>query len=233
MRAAARLQIDADDLDEPDAAGAGRRLDRHGLDQTGVGGELLVVDPARADFGVFLDQLVEPPLDVASVENGLAGIEIEPAVAVADRTAGDGVGQHGGQQVQRAMGAHAPITQLPVEPRHEARADRGQRGPLGGNVQDGAAVDVVDGVDDLDRGAVGEDEPAAIARLAAAAGVEDRGVEYDAAGLGGDDARLDLAPIGVLAKERFGHLRGKPRVRRRVVRASRGREGPWSAETRG
>src|SRR5579885_1072526 len=45
--AAAGLQIEAGDLDQADAAGAHRRLHRHGLDQAGIGFELGVADPAR------------------------------------------------------------------------------------------------------------------------------------------------------------------------------------------
>ena len=57
----------------------------------------------------------------------------------------------------------------------------GQARSLGGNVQDRPPVGVVDGVENFDRRAVGEEQAAAIARLAAAAGVKDRGVEDDSA----------------------------------------------------
>src|SRR6185295_17858404 len=37
MRAAAGLQVETDDLDQPHAARAHRRLDRHGLDEARIG----------------------------------------------------------------------------------------------------------------------------------------------------------------------------------------------------
>ena len=89
MGSAARLEVEADDLDQPHAAGSGRRLDRHGLDQAGIGGELLVADPARAHLGVGGDQRVEARFDFGLVDDRLARIEIEPPLAVPDRAAGD------------------------------------------------------------------------------------------------------------------------------------------------
>src|SRR4051794_25635440 len=44
MRAAAGLQIETDDLDQPHLAGADRRLDRHGFDETGIRLKLFVGD---------------------------------------------------------------------------------------------------------------------------------------------------------------------------------------------
>jgi len=49
--AAAGLQVVPDDLDQPDAAGAHGRLDRHGFDQAGRGFEFRIRDPARAHLG--------------------------------------------------------------------------------------------------------------------------------------------------------------------------------------
>src|SRR5689334_17384492 len=46
MRAAAGLQVEPDDLDQPHAPGADRRLHRHGLDQARIGLELGIADPA-------------------------------------------------------------------------------------------------------------------------------------------------------------------------------------------
>ena len=48
MGASARLEVEALDGDEADAAGSGRRLDRHRLDQRRIGLEFLVGDPAQA-----------------------------------------------------------------------------------------------------------------------------------------------------------------------------------------
>ena len=83
------------------------------------------------------------------VERGLAGIEIEPPFAVADRAAGDGVGQHDGEQVQRGMGAHALEARLPIKLFLHSLAGRGERRAVLGNMHDGLAIRVVDRVDDL------------------------------------------------------------------------------------
>ena len=117
--------------------------------------------------------------DLRLVDHRVAGIEIEPAVAVADRAAGDRVGQDDAEQVQGGVGAHAAVARLPIELRDDGFADRGQRGAWRRRVQDRRAVGVVDRVDDFDLAPVGEDELAAVARLAAAARVEHSGVEGD------------------------------------------------------
>ena len=59
MGAAAGLQVEPRDLDQPHPAGAHRRLHRHGLDQAGVGLELGVGDPAAGHGGVGGDHLGE------------------------------------------------------------------------------------------------------------------------------------------------------------------------------
>jgi len=46
MRAAAGLQVEAGDLDQPDPAGAERRCHRHGLHQARIGEEFFIGDPA-------------------------------------------------------------------------------------------------------------------------------------------------------------------------------------------
>src|SRR3954467_9010375 len=46
MRAAARLQVQSDDLDQPHLAGADRRLHRHGLHESGISFEFFIGDPA-------------------------------------------------------------------------------------------------------------------------------------------------------------------------------------------
>src|SRR5512133_3216502 len=69
--AAAGLQIVSDDLDEPDAARADGRLDRHGLDQAGRGFEFRVRDPARAHLGAGRDHRGEFSGDLVLVEPSL------------------------------------------------------------------------------------------------------------------------------------------------------------------
>ena len=123
MRAAARLEIEVLDRDEPDAAGSCRRLDRHRLDQRRVRLELLVGDPALRHRRVARDELVEPALHLRLVEGRLA-VEVEPSLALADRAAGDGVGQHDRKEMQRRMGAHALVAPAPVDPGEDASRRR-------------------------------------------------------------------------------------------------------------
>src|SRR5262249_8362383 len=85
MSAAARLQVDAGDLDEPHAAAAHRRLDRHGLHQTGVGFKFRVGDPARGYRRISGDHGGELGGDLVLVEAGLGNIEVEAAVVLAPR----------------------------------------------------------------------------------------------------------------------------------------------------
>ena len=130
MRAAAGLQVDAVDLDEPHAAGAARRLDGHGLDEVGIGVELLVGDPALATGRVAGDQLVELLRELALVEPGFGNVEVEPAVAVADGAARHRIGQHDAEQMQGRVDAHARVAPLPVEPRRDrSPGGSGQRRP--------------------------------------------------------------------------------------------------------
>src|SRR3954447_9416793 len=84
MGAAAGLEVDALDLDEAHAAGAARRLHRHGLDERRVGVELLVVDPALGDGRGAGDERVELLGKLGLVEPGLRDVEVEPPIAVAD-----------------------------------------------------------------------------------------------------------------------------------------------------
>ena len=74
-------------------------------------------------------------------------------------------------------------------------------------MQDRQPVGVVDRVDDLDLGAVGEDEFSAVAGLAAAARIEHGRVERDARRRGGEHARLGLAPVGLVAEKQTGRHR--------------------------
>src|SRR5271165_1033280 len=60
MGAPARLEVETFDGDQPYATGARRRLDRHRLDEPGIGRELLVGDPPLGDGSVGGDQRVEP-----------------------------------------------------------------------------------------------------------------------------------------------------------------------------
>ena len=154
--------------------------------------------------GVERDQFVQPALDFRLVEGRLA-VEVEPPLAIADRAAGDGVGEHDREEVQRRVGAHPLITPDPVDPGDHACARSRQRRSFGRHVEDRLPVRVVDRIDDRDCLAAVDDQGALIAGLAAALRVEDRPIERDPAGLGDDDGRRRLAEIGIGAEEGFGH----------------------------
>ena len=186
--------------------GSHRRLDRHGLDQARIGLELRVGDPALAHRRVERDQFVEPALDLGLVDHGLARIEIEPPLGVADRSSGHRIGQDDREQMERGMGAHALEAQVPVDAGDHPRARRGQGGPVRRHMQNGRAVGVVDRVDDRHRRAALEDERPAIAALPSALRVEDRAIERHPPRLRGHHRRFGLGSISVVAKQRLGHL---------------------------
>src|ERR1700750_553286 len=77
VRAAAGLQVVSDDLDEPYAAGAEGRLDRHRLDQAGRGFELSIADPTRAYLGAGGDHLCEFARNLLLVEARFGNVEVE------------------------------------------------------------------------------------------------------------------------------------------------------------
>src|SRR6476619_8522762 len=115
MGAAAGLEVDALDLDEAHAAGAARRLHRHGLDEGRIGVELRVGDPALADGCVAGDERVELLGQLGLVEPGLGNVEVEPAVALDDGAAGDRVGQHDAQEMERGVRPRPGVAPVPVE----------------------------------------------------------------------------------------------------------------------
>ena len=61
--------------------------------------------------------------DGVLIETGLRDIEIETALAVANRTAGDGVRQHRREYMQRRVHAHAGVSPVPINLGGDAVAD--------------------------------------------------------------------------------------------------------------
>src|SRR6266404_2777280 len=189
MRAAAGLQVDAFDLEQPDPSLAGRRLHRHGADQLGPRRQLLVGDPARPHRMILGDEAIDAGGDLLAVELAVGQVEIQPTLAVADLAAGDVAGHHGGQEVQAGVHAHQPVAAVPVDPRDDLGADRRQYGIGDRDVPDAVGGIALDRVDDGDRPAVGQPQRPGVARLAAAGGIEHGAVEHDAAGIGGGNHR--------------------------------------------
>jgi hypothetical protein len=100
----------------------------------------------------------------------------------ADRTAGDGQRDDHRQQVKRGVNAHVPVAAVPVEPLIDGRAHGRKPAGLGRDQDDRPALC-------LHRRGDGDAparpvQRAAVARLPAAARVEDRLVEDDAALVG-------------------------------------------------
>ena len=179
-------------------------FDRHRLDQRRVRLQLLVRDPALGHGRVERDEFVELALHLRLVEERLA-VEVEPALALADRAAGDGIGQHDREEVQRRVRAHAPVAPAPVDPRDDPRARRRERGPFGRHVQDRLPVGIVDRIDDRDRLAAVENDVPLVAGLAAALRIEDRPIEGDCARLGERHSCRRFAQVGIGAEEGFSH----------------------------
>jgi hypothetical protein len=239
VRTAARLQVDVADLDQAHAAGAARRLHRHGLHEVRVGVELFVGDPALAHGRVARDQLVQPLRELAFVESGLGNVEVEPSLAIADGAAGHRVGQDDAEEMQGRVDAHTLVAPLPVEPRGDWLAGL-QRARVRRHMHDTGPVGAVDRVGDNDAD-IPPGKLANVARLAAALGVEYGAVEHDAAlRRDADDDGVAFAGVGVVAEEESGGghrpraraaatvSRVKPACKRTACRRPRRRSRPRS-----
>src|SRR5690606_18791439 len=80
MRAAAGLQVDARNPQQPYLAGTARRLNAHGLDQLGLCVQLLVGNPLRLRLYAARDQRVRVALDPVRIEQAHVDIEVKPAL---------------------------------------------------------------------------------------------------------------------------------------------------------
>ncbi len=81
------------------------------------------------------------------------------------------------------MGAHAFVTQRPVNAGDHAGARAGQGGPFDGNMKDRHPVGIVDRADDRNHGPVVEQQRPLVAALSSALRVKDRPIERNAARL--------------------------------------------------
>ena len=86
----------------------------------------------------------KPRGDASLSRPGVRDVEIEPTLAVGDRAAGHGVGQDGGQQMQRRVDSHAPerVSQSSRAVTHVARF--GKRASGLRHVYDGGLVLAID-----------------------------------------------------------------------------------------
>src|SRR3979490_170517 len=101
VRAAARLQVDARNLQQPHPPRTARWLNAHGLDQLRPGIELLVADPHGLCFNAASDQGVGLMLDSLRIEQAHIDIEIETALLGRNVAARNRRDDHARHYVQR------------------------------------------------------------------------------------------------------------------------------------
>src|SRR6267378_7162562 len=123
MGAAARLEIDARDLEQPHAALAARRRHRHGLDQLRPRVELRIGDPAHARVDRLCDELGELALDRVLHQALHRNVEIEMRLVLADAPPGDWRLYDSTEQMERRVQPHQPVAALPVELQLGSAAD--------------------------------------------------------------------------------------------------------------
>ena len=163
------------------------------------------------------DEGVEAVLERGAVGRVLE-VEIEPRALLAHRPAGDaGAGQEAAEKVERSVHAHQAMPPRPVDLGFERGAGRRERRALCGHVEDFLAR-ALHRLRNLGLAAV-PTQDAAIAGLAAGAGVEDRAVEHDAAFAGGEHGGLGAGGAGIFEKEALGHA-ARPSSRRGAGRDS-------------
>ncbi|MNS96744.1 hypothetical protein D3C72_1310570 [compost metagenome] len=105
--------------------------------------------------------------------------------------------------MQTGVQAHQPVAARPVDGDGDAVADL--RGHVAvQHVQDALTVVGVDGVRQRQDAAVRQGQRAAIARLSAAAGIEDGFVQFDAFRVDSDDGGFALAQIGFVVEALAG-----------------------------
>src|SRR5437016_14281401 len=78
VRAAAGLQVDTRNSQQPYPPSSPGRLYAHGLDQLGPGIELLFGDPDRLRFGAARDERIRLMLDPFDIEEAHVDVKIEP-----------------------------------------------------------------------------------------------------------------------------------------------------------
>ena len=148
------------------------------------------------------DQRVQRLVQPFLVQHRVRQVEIEPALRLPDRAAGDAPRHDGGEQVQAGMHPHMPVASLPVDLGPDLRPDGGRRGALREGVQHRVSLALRRRQHGEDRAAFVH-QPAGIARLAAAGRVEHGAVERDAVGPRGRHHGIAGPRIGVVAEDEF------------------------------
>jgi hypothetical protein len=201
MGAATGLGIDRAilaDGHDTDTARSARRPDVGRLHETRIGVELLVGDPAREHLVIVGDEPGERLRDLVLVGVGLRHIEVETALVLADRRAGDRERADDGQEMERGVHTHHLVATRPVDVEDDGVPDC--RDIALAEMQDDLrTVLAVARVDDRDLPPVGPFDRAGVAGLAAARRIEVAAIDDDAAlALVRDDARLQRREIGVV-----------------------------------
>jgi hypothetical protein len=115
VRAAAGLQVDAGNAQQPDASAAAGRLHAHGLDEIGPRIEFVVADPDGLGIDAAADQCVHLALDALRVEQAHVDVEVETGTIGSDVAAGDRRDDDARHQVQRRVETHQPMAARPVD----------------------------------------------------------------------------------------------------------------------
>src|SRR5215472_10527260 len=202
--APAGLQIDAGDADQPYASGAARRLHAHGLDELRLQVELGIRDPHGLGGSARDDERVSLAFDALSIELAEIDVEVEPRLVGCDVAAGDRGRDDAGQQVERGVQAHQPVTARPVDLERNRLTGLEHRASGGTDMQHPVRRLPLAGVDDRDCLALWTQELAAVARLATAQGIEHGAVELDAALIDREHPRGRGAQVRVLAEQQLG-----------------------------
>src|SRR5882762_5671123 len=115
MRAAAGLQVDAGNLEQPHATLAARRGDGHRPNELRAPVELGVRDPHRARRGATAHERVHLRLDRVLQQALHLDVEVEVRLVLGDAAAGDRRLHHRAEEMQRRVQSHQAMAALPVE----------------------------------------------------------------------------------------------------------------------
>ena len=202
MGAAAGLQIDLAHGDHAHLPGARRRFHGHGAHQLRAFSQLRIADPAYGHREILLHQLADLFRQGVLVETGIGDIEIKPALARADRTSRNRVGEDGTQQMKCCVNPHMGVAIVPVENALHLIACLRHNRSLPRNMDDGAAAGSINGGGNRNFAAIGARQFSCISGLATTGRVKNRSVEYDAAEVvDGQNFRLASFRVAVLAKQ--------------------------------
>src|SRR2546421_9753750 len=188
VRAAARLQVDAGNAQEPLSARTAGRLHAHRLHQIGPRIELFVADPHGLRFDLSSDQCIGLALDLLAIQQAHIDVEIEPCLLGRDVASGNRGNDDAGHDVERGMQTHERVPARPVDFERDGLANLRHGHRWRGHVQHAVDPVAFARIGDDDALSIRSHQRAGVARLSAAERIENRRVELDAALADGHDA---------------------------------------------